>query len=218
MIRESDALASTRGEATARTRGEIGANSDEMSIRVAAAANARETSLRVGAVANVDGLWTPGAVAETADESSKRDGAVAKVCEAPTRAEAKAKGSSAVSSRDLLDMQAALNAKDKAVLDLKDQISAREKQLLDLKDKNLQLGYERAFSVYKAIQKHGAELPGHVVLCTHADNTPLLDVPVLQGKAKGELTDSQRQAIKDAHAKNRRITIEDQLVNKKPPK
>jgi len=82
------------------------------------------------------------------------------------------------------------------------------------KDKNLQLGYDRAYSVYKAIQKYGAEVPGHVVLCTHADNTPTREVPVV----KGELTDTQKQAIKDAHAKNRRITIEDQLVNKKPGK
>ncbi len=77
------------------------------------------------------------------------------------------------------------------------------------KDKNLQLGYDRAWAVYKAIQSYGAELPEHVVLCTHADNTPAQEVPVV----KGALTDEQKQAIKDAHAKNRRITIEDQLVN-----
>lgn len=79
------------------------------------------------------------------------------------------------------------------------------------KDKNLLLGYERAYAVYRSIQRFGAEVPGHVVLCTHADNTPVQELPVV----KGALTDAQKQAIKDAHAKNRRITIEDQLVNKK---
>lgn len=80
------------------------------------------------------------------------------------------------------------------------------------KDKNFQLGYDRAFAVYKEIRKYGAELPSHVVLCTHADNTPAQAVPVIEGK----MTDEQQQAVKAARAKNRRISIEDQLVNKKP--
>ena len=44
-------------------------------------------------------------------------------------------------------------------------------------------------------------LPDHVVLCTHADNTPSRPVPVATGAAADE-----------ARAKNRRITIEDLVV------
>jgi len=82
------------------------------------------------------------------------------------------------------------------------------------KDKNFQLGYERALAVYKEIRKYGAELPDHVVLCTHADNTPAEAVAVV----KGPMTDEQKRAIAEARAKNRRISIEDQLVNQKPKK
>jgi len=46
------------------------------------------------------------------------------------------------SGRDILDLQAQLNRKDKDLLDLKDQLSAKEKQSLDLRDRNLEL--ERA--------------------------------------------------------------------------
>ena len=77
------------------------------------------------------------------------------------------------------------------------------------KDENLELGFKRAFAVYKEIAQYGPEVPGHVVLCTHADNTPATPVPVLEGK----LTDEQKQLIRAAHGKNRRITIEDQQVN-----
>lgn len=63
------------------------------------------------------------------------------------------------------------------------------------KDKNFELGYQRAWSVYQEIRRHSTELPDHVVLCTHANNTPQLE-----GKTA------------EARAKNRRITIEDLVV------
>ena len=75
------------------------------------------------------------------------------------------------------------------------------------KDANFQLGYQRASAVYQEIRRHSKELPDHVVLCTHADNTPALSVPAAP---------ALRPAIDDARAKNRRITIEDLVVATKP--
>jgi outer membrane protein OmpA-like peptidoglycan-associated protein len=77
------------------------------------------------------------------------------------------------------------------------------------KDENFALGYRRAFAVYKQIQQYGEQVPNHVVLCSHADNTPEQAVPVFQGA----VTPAQRSAVREANAKNRRITIEDSLVN-----
>jgi len=69
------------------------------------------------------------------------------------------------------------------------------------KDANFLLGYQRAWAVYEDIRKNSKELPDHVVLCTHADNTPSRPVPVAKGAPADE-----------ARAKNRRITIEDLVV------
>ena len=69
--------------------------------------------------------------------------------------------------------------------------------------KNLQLGYERAYSAFREINKYSKELSDHVVICTHADNTSVQEVP----KFKGKLTKIQRQAMREAKSKNRRITI-----------
>jgi flagellar motor protein MotB len=69
------------------------------------------------------------------------------------------------------------------------------------KDANFLLGYQRAWAVYEDIRKNSKELPDHVVLCTHADNTPSLPVPAAKGAPADE-----------ARAKNRRITIEDLVV------
>lgn len=74
---------------------------------------------------------------------------------------------------------------------------------------NLVLGFQRALAVYQEILKYGPELADHAVLCTHADNSPAKDVPQFQG----ELTQAQAQTIREAKAKNRRITIEDQVVS-----
>jgi outer membrane protein OmpA-like peptidoglycan-associated protein len=77
------------------------------------------------------------------------------------------------------------------------------------KDENLELGYRRALSAYHEIQTHGGELADHVVICTHADNTPAEEVPAFGGLLSG----AEVSAVKAAKAKNRRITIEDKLVS-----
>jgi flagellar motor protein MotB len=78
------------------------------------------------------------------------------------------------------------------------------------KEKNLDLGYQRALAAYREIAKYGSDLPDHVVICTHADNTPAEEVPAFGGT----LTAAEQQAVKEAKAKNRRITIEDKLVSR----
>ena len=65
------------------------------------------------------------------------------------------------------------------------------------KDANFLLGYQRAWAVYEDIRKNSKELPDHVVLCTHADNTPSVVTSA---------------PTNEARAKNRRITIEDLVV------
>lgn len=75
------------------------------------------------------------------------------------------------------------------------------------KDDNLELGFGRAVAAYHEIMQYSKEIPDHVVLCTHADNSPAQAVPVFTGK----LTDAQRESLREAKAKNRRITIEDKL-------
>jgi flagellar motor protein MotB len=77
------------------------------------------------------------------------------------------------------------------------------------KDDNYVLGFQRALTVYKEIQRYGPEIADHAVLCTHADNTPAKEVPLLTGA----LTPAQSQAISEAKTKNRRITIEDQVTS-----
>jgi outer membrane protein OmpA-like peptidoglycan-associated protein len=75
------------------------------------------------------------------------------------------------------------------------------------KDKNLLLGYQRAFAVYQEIKRYSNEVPDHVVLCTHADNTPAMSV----------VPNAPKGANDAARSKNRRITIEDLVVATKPP-
>jgi flagellar motor protein MotB len=77
------------------------------------------------------------------------------------------------------------------------------------KDKNLDLGYARALSAYHEILKYGGDLADHVVICTHADNSPAQEVPAFGGT----LSAAEQIAVKEANAKNRRITIEDKLVS-----
>lgn len=76
-----------------------------------------------------------------------------------------------------------------------------------VKDANFQLGYQRAYAVYQEIRRHSKEVPDHVILCTHADNTPARALPA-------PATD--RAAADEARSKNRRITIEDLVVATKP--
>ncbi len=79
------------------------------------------------------------------------------------------------------------------------------------KEKNLLLGFERALSAYHEIARYGAQLSDHVVICTHADNSPAQEVPAFGGN----LSDAEQTAIKEARSKNRRITIEDKVISKK---
>ena len=76
-----------------------------------------------------------------------------------------------------------------------------------VKDANFQLGYQRAYAVYQEIRRHSKEVPDHVVLCTHADNTPARAVPP---------PPVSRAVADEARTKNRRITIEDLVVASKP--
>ena len=76
-----------------------------------------------------------------------------------------------------------------------------------VKDSNFQLGYQRAYAVYQEIRRHSKEVPDHVVLCTHADNTPARALPP---------PPVERAAADEARAKNRRITIEDLVVATRP--
>jgi outer membrane protein OmpA-like peptidoglycan-associated protein len=78
------------------------------------------------------------------------------------------------------------------------------------KEKNLDLGYQRALAAYREIMKYGSDVPDHVVICTHADNSPAQEVPAFGGT----LSAAEQLAVKEAKAKNRRITIEDKLVSR----
>ena len=65
-------------------------------------------------------------------------------------------------------------------------------------------------SAYHEIASYGGDVPDHVVICTHADNTPAEEVPAFGGT----LTAAEQAAVKEAKTKNRRITIEDKLVSR----
>jgi outer membrane protein OmpA-like peptidoglycan-associated protein len=82
------------------------------------------------------------------------------------------------------------------------------------KDKNLELGFQRALATYREIQKYGGAVSDHVVICSHADNSPAEDVPAFSGN----LTAEEQQVIAEAKAKNRRIVIEDKLISRTPEK
>lgn len=79
------------------------------------------------------------------------------------------------------------------------------------KEQNLELGYRRAYAAYQEINSYSKGLSDHVVICTHADNSPVADVPNV--KSKKNLSADQIKALKEAKSKNRRITIEDKMVN-----
>jgi flagellar motor protein MotB len=78
------------------------------------------------------------------------------------------------------------------------------------KDKNLDLAFQRALAAYREIAKYGGDVPDHVVICSHADNTPAVEVPAFGGT----LSAAEQAAVREAKAKNRRITIEDKLVSR----
>lgn len=78
------------------------------------------------------------------------------------------------------------------------------------KNDNYQLGFRRAYSAYNEVKKYNKELTEHAIICTHADNSPEVEVP----KFKGAISKSQRDALRGTKSKNRRITIEDTTLNK----
>jgi flagellar motor protein MotB len=77
------------------------------------------------------------------------------------------------------------------------------------KESNLELGFRRAFAAYQEVKKYNAELVDHVAICTYADNSPQLEVP----RFEGEISKEQRETLKLTKSKNRRITIEDKIIN-----
>ena len=78
------------------------------------------------------------------------------------------------------------------------------------KDENFELGYQRAVSTYREIRRYGEEVPDHVVLCSHADNTPVQEVPAFGSV----LSLTETNAVKEAKTKNRRISIDDKMVSR----
>jgi flagellar motor protein MotB len=76
------------------------------------------------------------------------------------------------------------------------------------KEANLDLGYRRALAAYHEIKKYGGELADHVVICTHADNSPTREVPAFGGL----LSPAEQDAVKEAKSRNRRISIEDKVI------
>ncbi len=74
---------------------------------------------------------------------------------------------------------------------------------------NFSLGYQRALAAYEEIKQHNPELSDHAVICSHADNSPQELVPTFTGK----LTPAQRHVLRESKGKNRRITLEDKMVN-----
>ena len=81
-----------------------------------------------------------------------------------------------------------------------------------VKNSNFDLGYQRALAAYREIQKHGgSELADHVVICTHADNSPAAGGA---GVRRACSPRRKQSAVREAKSKNRRITIEDKLVSR----
>ena len=78
------------------------------------------------------------------------------------------------------------------------------------KTQNFQLGFQRAFAAYEEIEKYNENTPDHVVICTHADNSPVQAVPEFEG----DISNAQRSMLRTAKSKNRRITIEDKYVDR----
>src|SRR5205823_13600745 len=62
------------------------------------------------------------------------------------------------------------------------------------------LSLHDALPIYREIHRYGDDLSDHVVICTHADNTPAQEVPAFGGL----LSTAEQNAVKEAKAKNRR--------------
>jgi flagellar motor protein MotB len=77
------------------------------------------------------------------------------------------------------------------------------------KDDNFELAYRRARTAYRELKLYSESIPDHVIICSHADNTPEQEVP----RFEGTTSKVQRSALRTAKSKNRRIGIEDKLVH-----
>ena len=77
------------------------------------------------------------------------------------------------------------------------------------KESNFELGFRRAYAAYNEIKIYSEDIIDHAVICTHADNSPQLEVPRFEGK----ISKAQRETLRSTKAKNRRITIEDTIIN-----
>ena len=78
------------------------------------------------------------------------------------------------------------------------------------KDKNFELGFRRAYAAYNEVKNYNKDVVDHVVICTHADNSPQFEVPKFEGK----ISKTQKETLKITKSKNRRITIEDTIINR----
>lgn len=78
------------------------------------------------------------------------------------------------------------------------------------KSANISLAFSRALSAYEEVRTYNPELKEHVIVCAHADNSAVEEVPKVTGSVSSEM----RNTIREIKAKNRRITIEDRTVNK----
>ena len=67
------------------------------------------------------------------------------------------------------------------------------------KDRNLDLGFQRALTAFREVSRYNKDLPEHVIICSHADNTPALEVP----KFSGKLNAQQPTNAREAKSKNR---------------
>ena len=77
------------------------------------------------------------------------------------------------------------------------------------KEKNFELGFRRAYAAYNEVKSYSKDIVDHAVICTHADNSPLLEVPRFEGK----ISNAQKETLRLTKSKNRRITIEDTVIN-----
>ncbi|MDZ4678492.1 MAG: flagellar motor protein MotB [Oligoflexia bacterium] len=75
------------------------------------------------------------------------------------------------------------------------------------KDKNFQLGFDRALETYHQMRLYNNEASDHVILCSHADNSPLQEI----NSSKSAPTRFSPVELRAIKAKNRRITIEDKI-------
>ncbi len=101
------------------------------------------------------------------------------------------------SGREILDLQAQINRKDKEALDLKDQLSAKEKQLLELRDRNLELERDRADANDRQL-----ELERQLVDLREAGQTLALDKETIGKraddlKARLERTEARLKSVEE---------------------